>query len=161
MKPNSPASLRFSSRCGGALAFLLVAAIVLSASATASSAQVLRRGAEGGLLGAGIGALLGGKRGALRGAAIGATLGAVVGATEKDAHAYPPPPPGPYPAYDQRLVYEIQVSLTRLGYSPGPVDGQYGPRTADAIRGYEYNNQLPVTGYPSPGLHHHMVAHGG
>ena len=47
------------------------------------------------------------------------------------------------------LVYDTQVALEYLGYSPGPLDGVYGPGTAEAIRQYESANQLPVTGRPS------------
>lgn len=150
-------------------AVVIVTAGMLFASVADSSAQIVKRGVQGGLLGAGVGALVGGGKGAGKGAAIGAAIGAVLGAAEKDSHRGPPPPPpqhsgpppGPPPGHNSGLVLDIQASLSRLGYQPGPVDGQYGRRTADAIRAYEYNNQLPLTGQPSPQLYNHMVQHGG
>lgn len=160
----------------GPLVIRILFAVVLSAgmlvsTAQESSAQVVKRAVQGGLLGAGIGAIAGGGRGAGTGAAIGAGIGAVVGASER-ANAAPPPrrygPPPPHhgyapppPRYNDPLVADIQVSLNRLGYDPGPVDGVFGQRTADAIRAYEYNNRLPLTGEPSPHLHNHMMQHGG
>ena len=68
-----------------------------------------------------------------------------------------PPPYGPPPG----LVYDTQMSLLHLGYDPGPPDGQYGPRTAQAIAAYQQNNGLPVTGQPSPGLLNFMARRGG
>ncbi len=148
------------------LGVLALALLMLSASISEGSAQIVKRGVQGGLLGAGVGALIDGKKGAARGAAVGAVIGGVVGAAEKQPRAQPAPrtyQPPRYvsPGYDRQLVSNIQHSLHRLGYDPGPVDGAYGPKTADAIRTYEYNNKLQVTGQPTAGLHHHMVQHGG
>ena len=155
-----------ASRLWAVTGVLALALVILSASVTESSAQVVRRGVQGGLLGAGIGAIVDGKKGALRGAAVGAVIGGVVGAVEKKPRAHPAPrtyhPPRHVShGYDRSLVYNVQLSLQRLGYEPGPVDGAYGPRTADAIRAYQYNNKLAVTGQPTAALHHHMVQHGG
>lgn len=154
------AQTRFSNPFSLASLFAVVAlaGAMFFASMADSSAQILRRGVQGGLLGAGVGAIAGGGEGAAKGAAIGGAVGAVVGAAEKDANARRPGRP---PAYGGGLVYDIQVSLHRLGYRPGPVDGKYGPRTADAIRAYQYDYRLPVTGKPSPALHQHMLNHGG
>jgi hypothetical protein len=116
----------------------------------------------GAIVGGAIGGVVGGKKGIIPGAIIGGAVGA---ATSSAARPAPPPPPRAYyppaPAYDSGLVYNIQNSLTLLGYNPGPIDGVYGQRTADAISAYEYNNQLPVTGQPSPGVHYHMKQAGG
>lgn len=43
-------------------------------------------------------------------------------------------------------VYEIQRLLDAQGYDPGPIDGVFGDRTARAIRSYQLNNNLAVTG---------------
>lgn len=100
------------------------------------------------------------------GAAIGAGVGIVSGAAEADANARaraayeseyygePPLPGGP------GLVHDIQAFLVRLGYNPGPVDGVYGQRTADAISQYQYASRLPVDGRPSPQLLNFMISQG-
>jgi localization factor PodJL len=41
---------------------------------------------------------------------------------------------------------ETQRLLERLGYSPGSADGKLTPKTQDAIRSFEKDNELPVTG---------------
>lgn len=46
----------------------------------------------------------------------------------------------------------VQESLKQLGYSPGPIDGAMGRRTAAAIRRYEQRNGMPVTGKMSKAL---------
>jgi hypothetical protein len=47
---------------------------------------------------------------------------------------------------------ELQQLLDEQGYDPGPVDGIFGDRTARAIRSYQTNNGLKVTGRPSADL---------
>jgi uncharacterized protein YcfJ len=129
------------------------------------SAQVLKRGIQGGVVGAVIGGIVDGGRGVGKGAAIGAGVGVVAGAIEAEnkarrsvyrysrprsrrAHRHSTPRSG--------LVYDTQVALEYLGYSPGPLDGVYGPGTAGAIRQYEDDNQMPVTGRPSRQLLDHL-----
>ena len=41
---------------------------------------------------------------------------------------------------------EVQSQLNALGYSCGDVDGDMGPRTRSAIRAFQKENYLPVTG---------------
>ncbi|MFA5675802.1 MAG: M14 family metallopeptidase [Christensenellales bacterium] len=43
-------------------------------------------------------------------------------------------------------VMQIQSLLTRLGYSPGPVDGVYGPRTRQAVREFQRDFGLAADG---------------
>ncbi len=43
---------------------------------------------------------------------------------------------------------EIQTLLARLGYDPGPADGLVGRRTAAAIRAFERDRGLAITGAP-------------
>lgn len=132
-----------------------------------ASAQVLEGGLIGGAAGAIIGGAVGGSKGAGKGALIGGAAGALIGAAEAERRRqYAAPPPrrsyGPsYAARSDGLVYDVQTSLSRLGYDPGPLDGVYGRRTADAIAAYEYDHGLPVTGHPSPELLHHMIQRGG
>ena len=141
---------------------MFAAAILIGQACAPSlaSAQVIERGIQGGVAGAIIGGIIGGGRGAGRGAAIGAGVGVVTGAIEADnarrAYAY-----GAAPYGAPNLVYDTQVALFRLGYDPGPPDGVYGQRTAEAISEYQYAYRLPVTGYPSEALLDHMALHGG
>lgn len=68
---------------------------------------------------------------------------------------------GRFPSYGNGAVAEaepdpvvrgIQEDLTALGYSPGPIDGILGPRTRSAIRLFESDYGLPVSGDPSEGI---------
>jgi hypothetical protein len=147
------------------LPVLIALAAAITAVPDKAQAQVIERGVQGGVVGAIIGGIVGGGRGAGTGAAIGAGVGVVTGAAEADANAraraaydsqYYAPGPGP-----GGLVYNIQVSLTRLGYNPGPADGVYGRQTSDAISQFQHANRLPVTGEPSPQLLNYMISQGG
>ena len=44
------------------------------------------------------------------------------------------------------LVTTAQAALNNLGYNAGPVDGVFGPSTRSAVRAYQSDNSLPVTG---------------
>ena len=55
-------------------------------------------------------------------------------------------------------VRELQQMLKQKGYDPGPVDGVMGNKTRNAIRNYERDNNLPVTGKKSEDL---MIELGG
>ena len=55
------------------------------------------------------------------------------------------PVPQPAPAIDTKLL-QVQENLRRLGYYKGSVDGFNGPSTRAAIRGYQVDRGLPVTG---------------
>jgi len=43
-------------------------------------------------------------------------------------------------------VLAVQQALASRGFSPGPLDGIYGPLTAAAVRAFQAANCLPVTG---------------
>lgn len=58
---------------------------------------------------------------------------------------------------DTRIV---QGALNRIGYGPLPVDGEASEATADAIRRFELDNGLPITGAPSDALIRRLVAIG-
>ena len=47
---------------------------------------------------------------------------------------------------------EAQQLLTDLGYDPGPVDGDYGRRTADAVRAFQKAQGIVVDGWISRSL---------
>lgn len=50
------------------------------------------------------------------------------------------------------LTKKIQLALQSLGYKPGPADGIYGTKTAEAIEQYQRENNLWVTGKVSEEL---------
>jgi len=56
----------------------------------------------------------------------------------------------------QRDVREIERRLKRRAYRPGPVDGVVDTQTAAAIRAYQTDANLPVTGRPSIALLEHL-----
>jgi hypothetical protein len=146
----------------GSLTSIAVSALLILGSASSADAwhegysHTVGGAVTGGVAGGLLGAAIGGKKGILPGVIIGGAAGAAISSTPRPAA----PPPRTYypptPVYNNGLVYNIQASLTNLGYNPGPIDGVYGSRTGDAISQYEYNNQLPVTGIPSQGVHYHM-----
>jgi peptidoglycan hydrolase-like protein with peptidoglycan-binding domain len=54
----------------------------------------------------------------------------------------------------------VQTALNRIGYGPVPVDGAANKATLDAIRGFELDNGLPVSGEPSEALIQRLTAIG-
>ena len=44
----------------------------------------------------------------------------------------------------------IQAQLRAMGLYSGPIDGLFGPKTRDAIKGFQGRNALPQTGYLTP-----------
>jgi localization factor PodJL len=55
----------------------------------------------------------------------------------------------PWDAASPAQVSEVQRLLEQLGYSPGPADGKTSAATQNAIRAFESDNELPLTGQPS------------
>ncbi len=51
------------------------------------------------------------------------------------ARAWRPQPPGTFA--DPPTVRFVQMTLARLDFDPGPIDGKFGPRTEGAIAAYE------------------------
>ncbi|MFQ5626919.1 MAG: peptidoglycan-binding protein, partial [Methyloligellaceae bacterium] len=130
---------------GVPLTAMAVSVMLLMGSTTSANAWHYGRahgpGVVGGaIIGGAIGYGVGKKKGVIPGAIGGAIVGGAL--SSRPARPAPPPPaplPPPGPVYNNGLVYNIQLSLTKLGYSPGPVDGVYGPNTADAISAFQYN----------------------
>lgn len=56
------------------------------------------------------------------------------------------------PRYNAETVYKVQRLLTELSYAPGPIDGIYGRKTRRAIRLFQRDERLPVTGEISDNL---------
>lgn len=59
---------------------------------------------------------------------------------------------------DQTMIAEVQEQLIRLHLFPGPADGIGGPQTEDAIRLYQKQNNIPMTGKPTEGLLTRLMA---
>jgi hypothetical protein len=69
------------------------------------------------------------------------------------AYAYDYPADYDYPvtyryadSYSESLVARVQSRLAHDGYDPGPIDGDMGPQTRRAIRAYQDDTGLPITG---------------
>ena len=86
-------------------------------------------------------------------------------------HPPKPTPPGARPASatfgegfigyaaerdEARLKLDTQEALAALGYEIGEIDGQIGPKSREAIRTYQREQRLAVTGTPSAALLEHM-----
>jgi hypothetical protein len=47
-------------------------------------------------------------------------------------------------------IEQIQAALTQLGYNPGPIDGDLGPRTKSALMAFQTAHKLIADGVPGP-----------
>jgi len=47
-------------------------------------------------------------------------------------------------------VLRLQQALASAGYSPGPLDGIFGPKTRAAVERFQADKELPVTGIADP-----------
>jgi peptidoglycan hydrolase-like protein with peptidoglycan-binding domain len=73
----------------------------------------------------------------------------------------PVAPPGPNPALVERKRYRsVQNALNQAGYGPLPTDGIASEETASAIRRFELDNGLPLTGKPGDRLAARLVSIG-
>jgi localization factor PodJL len=48
------------------------------------------------------------------------------------------------------FISTVQSALGNRGFDPGPVDGDLGPNTLDAVRAFQQTKGLPVTGRLNP-----------
>ena len=103
--------------------------------------------AVGGTGGAVAGAVVGGPVGAVVGAGVGAYVGNQAGGGDVSGQ---PRAAVSGPGYESALVRDVQQALNDKGYGAGPVDGQWGPATADAVRKFQQVMGLPVTGNLEP-----------
>ena len=101
--------------------------------------------------------------GAVAGAVVGGPVGAVVGGVGgavvgHETTGYPPTrTPGERTVttaqpsgYDSSTVRAVQEALNARGYNAGPVDGQYGASTQDAVRRFQQFAGLPANGELTP-----------
>ena len=144
-----------------------LAAVLVTTAACSDMNDQQQRAVSGGAIGAGGGALFGWLVGGnpLIGALVGGAGGAAVGAlTSKDSggadHAAAGKASSADPAQASveasQLTKNVQTSLAKLGYDPGPADGVLGPKTRAAIREYEQHNNLPVDGKVTQDLWLHI-----
>ena len=47
-------------------------------------------------------------------------------------------------------VKQAQQILDSLGYQPGPIDGLWGKKTKEALKQFQIDNNLPITGKIDP-----------
>ena len=72
-----------------------------------------------------------------------------------------PPPPLPETSNGDRLRYrKIQNALNQAGYGPLKADGMASEQTTSAIRRFELDNGLPITGKPSERVTARLVSIG-
>lgn len=123
-----------------------IALVALSAGcATWNEMDRSERGTATGATG---GALVGAAVGGPVGAAIGAGVGGYVGhhqglpPARSDANVVR----SANASADAALVRSVQQSLNRRGFDAGPVDGQWGPSTENALRDFQRSNGLAQTG---------------
>ncbi len=50
------------------------------------------------------------------------------------------------PPFGNSRIYDAQRMLNKLGYDVGPIDGQIGPKTRDAVKSFQLLNGLEATG---------------
>ncbi len=72
--------------------------------------------------------------------------------TQQTAVLTPTASPSKVATVSKSSVKSVQEDLAILGYDPGPADGMMGPRTKNAIRAFENDQGLTVTGQVSPHL---------
>ncbi len=49
-------------------------------------------------------------------------------------------------SYDKATVFKTQKKLQELGYNPGPLDGIWGQKTKSALKRFQHDNSLSMTG---------------
>jgi phage tail tape-measure protein len=124
------------------------AAIALAvALAGCSTWNSMDRQEKGTAVGAGGGAVVGAAVGGPIGAAVGAGVGGYAGHYETQPGGLASGP-NAGARYGSDTVRSVQQALNDRGYNAGPVDGQMGPSTRDAITRFQQAQGLPQTGEP-------------
>jgi hypothetical protein len=104
---------------------------------------------EGTALGAGGGAVAGAVVAGPVGAVVGGVGGAYAGhevAGKDQARSSTSSSATTLSGYDPTLVRDVQQALNSKGYDAGMVDGQWGPRTENAVKRFQQASGLPQTG---------------
>lgn len=83
----------------------------------------------------------------------------ILGASPEDSNRKAP---NRIPPATTALITSIQLTLDKLGYDPGPVDGVWGTSTQNAIRKFESDRKIPEKGRISGRLLNELIdANGG
>ncbi|MCB1522124.1 MAG: peptidoglycan-binding protein [Hyphomicrobiaceae bacterium] len=83
---------------------------------------------------------------------------AVLASLQRNQPAGPRQPASSVPSTEaQNIIRTVQLSLDRLGYRPGPSDGRLGDATSTAVRAFESDNNLPLSGRVSGLLLVHLA----
>lgn len=136
-----------------------VAAIAIAAALGACSSWERMDKTEGTAAGAAGGAVAGAVVGGPVGAVVGGVGGAYVGhetagkdqvATTHSTTTTTTARTGSMSAYDSSTIQRVQRVLNDRGYNAGPIDGQYGASTQDAVRRFQQASGLPATGELGP-----------
>src|SRR5262249_50707663 len=70
----------------------------------------------------------------------------------KTAALTPPAEPDDRVLSDVAMLREVRQRLYELNFDPGPFDGPFGEPARNAVREFEEQNHLAMTGVPSFGL---------
>ncbi len=54
--------------------------------------------------------------------------------------------PAPVGSYNDSTAIDVQSTLSQQGYYYGPIDGDIGPMSRQAIANYQQDHGLPVSG---------------
>jgi hypothetical protein len=127
---------------------LLIILVALAGCSTWHSMDKTEGTAAGAAGGAVAGAVVGGPVGAVVGGVGGAYAGNEVAGKETTASASTSSSSSAMPSshYESGLVRSVQQALNDKGYNAGPMDGQWGPTTEDAVRKFQRASGLPETG---------------
>lgn len=104
---------------------------------------------EGTALGAGGGAVAGAVVAGPVGAVVGGVGGAYAGhevAGKDQGRSSASSSATTLSGYDPTLVRDVQQALNSKGYDAGMVDGQWGPKTENAVKRFQQASGLPQTG---------------
>jgi peptidoglycan hydrolase-like protein with peptidoglycan-binding domain len=58
-------------------------------------------------------------------------------------------------------IQQVQARLQAMGLDPGPLDGTWGPQTEAALRAYQQQRGLPMSGQPDDATRQALLATSG
>lgn len=73
-------------------------------------------------------------------------------APEPEPAYAPSPAPAPPEEPEDSLAADVQRALAKHGYNPGPINGELGEKTRDAIVAFQGDHHLEMTGLIGGGL---------